>query len=314
MQVIRVIFLDVGQLYVFEAFRDWRIISIANYVIYASVGLGVCVYFWNLFVKLKFYGAEYYALRSATKSALSGYLTQNIVAIYIGFASSIIMVLLYLLFDFNWLAIGLMAMMNAFMRWTRIWEPPLAIYLGGSAPEQFKLCAQVVNPMWPLRVATLLQARDRSWSSWLVSLSDLRSFRSDSTAWIEIVNRLMKLSRVIMIDSRSKSAALQEEIEAIKRERLQYKTLFIGDDTPVSHAYLEQLAAATASEDQEFLKIDPARLRSFVIFNFAIAKSKPSPSRPLSKFHMFVQPELTRWAGRSLEHFDVRQFTPSKPS
>ncbi len=298
----------------FEAFRDWTIILIANYALYAAAGLGVCVYFWNLFVRLKFYGEEYYDLRKATKSALSGYLTQNIVGLYIGFTGAISMVLLYLFFDFNWLAIGLFAMVTTFTRWTRIWEPPIAIYLGGSAPEQFKLCAEIVNPMWPLRVATLLQPRDRSWSSWLVSLSDLRSFRSELTAWIEIVNKLMKQSRVIIVDSRSKSVALREEIEAIKRERLQYKTIFIGDDTSVSHAYLEQLAANTAGEDHEFVKIDPARLRSFMIFNFAVAKSTPSRSRPLSKFHMFVQPELKRWAGRSLEDFDARQFTPSKPS
>jgi hypothetical protein len=306
MQVIRVLFLVGAELYVFEAFRGWTIIVIANYAIYLMLGLILCVYFWNLFVKLRFYGREYRALRMATKSALSGYVTQNLVAICIGFVSAIVMVLLSLLFDFNWLAIGLMTIMDALMRWTRIWEPPIAIYLGGSAPEQFKLCAQIVDPMWPLRIATLLQQRDRSWSSWLVSLSDLRSFRSESTAWIEIVSKLMKLVRVIIVDSRSKSVALVEEIEAIKRGCLQYKTIFVGDDTSVSHEYLEQLGATTASGEHAFLKVDPARLRSFVIFNFAISKSKPSPSRPLSKFHKFVQPELKRWAGRSLEHFDVR--------
>ena len=185
----------------------------------------------------------------------------------------------------------------------------MVIYLAGSQQDQFRLCAKLVNPMWPLRVATLLQARDRSWSTWLVSLSDLRSFQSASPKWIETVTKFMNLVRLIIVDARSESEALGAEIETIKRESLQYKTIFVGDETTFSLQYLAQLSGDGSIEAQEFLKIEPSRLPSFVIFNFAVARLRPSPDRPLAKFHMTPVTELKRWAGRSLDDFDVRRVS-----
>ena len=93
--IITTILFELAPLYIFEAYRDWKIISIANCIIYATLALSLGVYCWNRFVRFKFYGAEYQCLRRETKVILKGYVTQNIIKIYLNIIGGVIMLLFY---------------------------------------------------------------------------------------------------------------------------------------------------------------------------------------------------------------------------
>lgn len=101
-------------------------------------------------------------------------------------------------------------------------RPAAVLLLGASQETALHLQAKLSDALWPHRVVSLLDAREGS--SW----SDVDSFRITFGEWEPIVYRFIRCCIVVVVDLRVVTPAVSSELREIIRQRVQFKTVLIG--------------------------------------------------------------------------------------
>ncbi len=128
---------------------------------------------------------------------------------------------------FNWLAFGLFLYMTSEFIVEKVTQPSVALFLAASNQESCELYRNIFMSFLPKKTTCLLDLpkSDGPVNSVLRNES-LRTL--DDNLWKETVIELYKMCKIIIVDTRNDSPALQSELENINHLNLWNKTLIVG--------------------------------------------------------------------------------------
>ena len=109
--------------------------------------------------------------------------------------------------------------------------PPVLIVLGASKAGTENIGVKLQKQLAGHRVVHLLEDNDVLKPNWY-SLSSVRSRSGEG--WQSIVKSLMKISKMVVVDTRETTEAVSEELLMIEDENLYFKTLFLSEQNSYS--------------------------------------------------------------------------------
>jgi hypothetical protein len=170
--------------------------------------------------------------------------------------------------------------------------PPIALMLASSEFSRIKLASQLQQRCAGFRVlfflnapsrgstqaANLMQSQGETGSPLWLSFLDNNHW-SDRGVWRDIVFQMMNLVPILIVDLRSHSNGLDEEIMRIqKMPALEQKTIFIGDGMS-SVKRLQRLSSRTTV-------VNEARLGWEIFYRIRQSERKPPSERPGESRHL----------------------------
>ncbi len=111
--------------------------------------------------------------------------------------------------------------------------PLLVLYLGSSDPHDSQRSSSLIAAtLYPRlrRLVTILRPTERSIAP---SFTRYTSYRTHDDLWVTMLDELLELTRIIVIDLRTPTAALSFELNRVLEKRLAYKTLVLVDSRQV---------------------------------------------------------------------------------
>jgi hypothetical protein len=128
---------------------------------------------------------------------------------------------------FNWLAFGVFLYMTSEFIVEKVTQPSVALFLAASNQESYELYRSIYMSFLPGKTTCLLDLPQNN--NPINSVLRNESLRTqDDNLWKETVIELYKMCKIIIVDTRNDSTALQSELENINHLNLWNKTLIVG--------------------------------------------------------------------------------------
>ncbi|MBS1826458.1 MAG: hypothetical protein JST93_14160 [Acidobacteria bacterium] len=175
-------------------------------------------------------------------------------------ACGLALIAVALFLDWNWLHLGLFLVVNSCCNeLNRLW-PPLILLLSSSSVQATALNRKLAMAIQPMQCTSMIETDVRRLV--LDLPSRLRTLRQvPGRPWLSVVEDAMKMSALIVLDSRDVSTGLVEEIAALKRLKFEFKTaVIVASRNHLTETSVRRKLGLTATFLLESEAVDLARL------------------------------------------------------
>jgi hypothetical protein len=215
--------------YALDAFRSYLIIRIINWALYGLVIVGQLAIFAGGLIKFRLSDgrlSDLPALFVLNRQSPSG--VAHDVAITM-MNLGLLLTLTAAIMDRGWLSLGAFIFTVGLSFAFRLVAPPLLLYLAQSSDQSHRLANQLAEGLSPHRIIhQLTLPGDDLAGDGVMRASVLRTNEEEN--WRESIEILMRLSRIIVLDSRGSTIPLEEEARMILGSDVIQKAVFISDE------------------------------------------------------------------------------------
>jgi|GEM_PF-3113605 len=212
-----------------DAFRSFLVVRIINWVLYALVIVGQLAIFAGARHVLRVWGGRFsdlHALVALNRNSPSG--VANDVAITM-MNLGLLLSLTASILNRGWLSLGAFIFTVGLSFALRLIAPPLLLYLAQSSDQSHRLAKQLAEDLSPHRtINQLTLPGDDLAGDGVLRASALRA--NDEDSWRDSIETLMRLSRIIVLDSRGSTIPLEEEARMILGSDVIQKAVFLSDE------------------------------------------------------------------------------------